>query len=91
MGGYTRPDIKTITKQYAKENYKSITERDMGLIKTFIKNNRRLLRRDQLERLYPAFASADRLNKRLKLLFQKHIIDRIYPPVGLGQGSSQQY
>lgn len=88
---YSRPEVKVITKQYMRDNYKNITERDLGLLRLLADNKRRLLRRDQIERLYPEFASTDRLNKRLKVLFQKHIIDKIYPPVGLGQGSSKQY
>lgn len=88
---YHRPEVRQVTKQWVKENCKNITDRDIGLLRAIHDNKRRLLRRDQLERLYPEFASTDRLNKRLKMLYQKHIIDRIYPPVGLGEGSSKQY
>jgi hypothetical protein len=73
------------------ENYQNITNRDKELLNLLISNKRRLLRRDQIQRLYTGFASTDRLNKRLKMLFQKHIIDRIYPTLGPGQGSSKQY
>lgn len=88
---YDRPEIKQITRQWVMENYKNITPRDMGLLKVLFENNRRILRRDQIEVLYPTFASTDRLNKRLKQLYQMHVIDRIYPKVGLGQGSSKQH
>lgn len=86
-----RPEIKQITKQWVKENCKNITSRDLGLLKLLYENNRRILRRDQIETLYPEFASTDRLNKRLKLLYKMHVIDRVYPPVGIGKGSSQQH
>jgi len=86
---YYRPTVKKVTREWVRDNCKYITERDMGLIR-LIKEHR-ILRRDQIERLYPEFASTDRLNKRLKLLYQKHIIDKIYPTVGIGQGSSQQH
>lgn len=89
---YERPEVKQITKQWVKENCKNITERDMSLLRTIYDNKRKLLRRDQLEILCPIpFASTDRLNKRLKTLFKLHIIDKIYPSVGLGEGSSKQY
>jgi len=88
---YDRPNVKYITKQWVHENCKTITTRDIGLLKLLYENKRRLLRRDQIERLYPVFESTKVLNRRLKFLFQKHVIDRIYPPVGLNQGSSQQH
>jgi hypothetical protein len=90
MSRYTRPEIKQITKQWVRENCR-ITDRDKGLLRLLSERNRRLLRRDQIEALYPEFASTDRLNKRIKHLFKLHIIDKIYPPVGLGEGSSKQY
>lgn len=86
---YDRPEVKQISKQWVRENCKNITERDMGLLRLL--RDRRILRRDQIEQLYPEFASTDRLNKRLKLLYKLHVIDKIYPPVGLYQGSSQQH
>lgn len=88
-GRYERPEVKQITRQWVRENCKNITERDMGLLRLL--QTRRILRRDQIEQLYPEFASTDRLNKRLKALYKLHVIDKIYPPVGLYQGSSQQH
>lgn len=88
---YERPVIKQITKQWVKENCKNITDRDIGLLKTIHDNKRKLLRRDQIESLYPCFASTDRLNKRIKALFHMHVIDKIYPPVGIGEGTSKQH
>jgi len=91
MSRYNRPEVKQITKQWVKENCKNITERDMGLLRILAGNKRRLLRRDQIELLYPEFASTDRLNKRIKTLFQMHVIDKVYPPVGIGEGTSKQH
>lgn len=86
-----REEVKQVSKQWVHENCKNITTRDMGLLKTLFNNRRRLLRRDQVEVLYPRFASTDRLNKRLKALYNLHIIDRIYPVMGAGKGSSKQH
>jgi hypothetical protein len=86
---YERPEVKQITKQWVKENCYNITDRDMGLLRLLA--DRRLLRRDQIERLYREFPSTDYLNKRLNILYRKHVIDKIYPPVGLGKGSSKQH
>lgn len=84
-----RLDVKQVSKLWVQENCKNITQRDIGLLELLSK--RRLLRRDQIYRLYPKFASVDVLNKRLKMLYNKHVIDRIRPPVRQGEGSSQQY
>lgn len=86
---YERPDVKQISRQWVKENCTNVTERDMGLLK--IIHQHKLVRRDQIQTLYPKFPSTDFLNKRLKILYNKHIIDRIYPPVGIGKGSSKQH
>lgn len=86
---YERPEVKQVTKQWVRENCKNITERDMGLLRLL--QTRRLLRRDQIQKLYPEFASTDRLNKRIKTLYNLHVVDKVYPPVGLYQGSSQQH
>lgn len=86
---YYRPEVKQITKQWVRENCKNLTERDMGLLKVI--HQHRIIRRDQLQVLYPEFPSTDFLNKRLKMLYQKHLIDRIYPAVGLGKGSPKQH
>lgn len=88
---YERPEVKQITKQWVRENCKNITERDRGLLKLLHENKRKLLRRDQIEILYPTFASTDRLNKRIRTLFHMHIIDKVYPPVGIGEGTSKQH
>jgi hypothetical protein len=88
---YNRQEVKQVTKQWVRENCKNITDRDMGLLRLIYNNKRRLLRRDQIEILYPEFASTDRLNKRIKLLYNLHVIDKIYPQVGLGEGSSKQH
>lgn len=88
---YERTEVKQITKQWVMENCKNITERDKGLLRLLSDNKRKLLRRDQIEQLYPEFASTDRLNKRIKTLFQMHVLDKIYPPVGIGEGSSKQH
>lgn len=88
---YYRPEVKQVSKQWVRENCKNITDRDKGLLRLLVDNNRRILRRDQIELLYPAFPSSDYLNKRLKLLYDKHIIDRIYPAVEPGKGSSKQH
>ncbi|MMZ43633.1 hypothetical protein D1872_51970 [compost metagenome] len=90
-GRYDRPVVKQITKQWVKENCKSVTDRDIGLLRLLTENKRRLLRRDQIEILYPHFASTDRLNKRLRTLFHMHLIDKVYPPVGIGEGTSKQH
>jgi hypothetical protein len=86
---YYRPEVKRITREWVRDNCKHVTERDLGLLRLIY--NKRILRRDQIERLYPEFASTDRLNKRLKVLYQKYLIDKVYPDVGLGQGSSKQH
>ena len=86
---YERPEVKQITRQWVRENCKNITERDLGLLK--IIQQHRIIRRDQLQVLYPEFPSTDFLNKRLKMMYQKHLIDRIYPAVGLGKGSPKQH
>ncbi len=86
---YERPEIKQITKQWVRENCKNITDRDLGLLNLIA--NRRIVRRDQIQTLYPVFPSADFLNKRLKILYNKHVIDRIYPPVGVNKGSAKQH
>jgi hypothetical protein len=91
MGRYSRPEVKQITKQWVRENCRNVTERDLGLLKLLADNKRRILRRDQIERLYPQFASTDRVNKRLRTLFNMHLIDKVYPPVGIGEGSSKQH
>lgn len=91
MSKYNRPEIKQITKQWVKENVKHITERDIGLLKLLYENKRRLLRRDQIQILYPYFESVGVLNRRLKILYEQYILDRFYPKVGIGQGSSQQH
>jgi hypothetical protein len=84
-----RPEVKLISKQWVRENCRNVTDRDLGLIKAVYQ--RRLVRRDQIEILYPEFPSTDFLNKRLTKLYKQHIIDRTYPPVGLGEGSSKQH
>lgn len=91
MKKYDRQQVKQITQQWVKENCRNITERDMGLLHLLYQNKRRLLRRDQVQRLYPKFASTNRLNTRLTTLFKMHIIDKAYPQVPLGQGTSQQH
>lgn len=91
MSKYNRPEIKQITKQWVKENVKNITERDMGLLNLLYENKRRLLRRDQIQKLYPMFESVSVLNRRLRKLYEIYVIDRYYPKVGNGQGSSQQH
>lgn len=91
---YDRPEVKNVTKQWVEDNCKYLTDRDMKIIEMLYENKRRILRRDQLEYLLPEeyqFASVDRMNKRLKLLYEKHVIDKYYPKVGLNRGSSQQY
>jgi hypothetical protein len=88
-GIYKRPEVKQITKEWVYNNCNNITERDMGLLRLLA--DKRVLKRDQIQRLYPEFASTERLNSRLKVLFNKHVIDRIVPPVPLGQGSAQQH
>lgn len=87
--GRERQEVKQITKRWVMDNCTNVTERDMGMLK--ILANRRLLRRDHIQSLYPKFPSTDYLNKRLSILYNKHIIDRIYPPVGMGKGSSKQH
>lgn len=91
MSKYNRPEIKQITKQWVRENIKYITERDMGLLNLLYENKRRLLKRDQIQRLYPVFESVSVLNRRLRKLYELYILDRFYPKVGMGQGSSQQF
>lgn len=86
---YERPEIKQVTKQWVRENCTNVTERDMGLLELLA--DRRILRRDQIQQLYPHFSSSDFLNKRLNILFKKHLIDKIYPTVGLGKGSAKQH
>ena len=86
---YERPEVKQVTKQWVRENCKNLTERDLGLLK--IVQEHKIIRRDQLQTLYPHFPSTDFLNKRLKMMYQKHLIDRIYPSVGLGKGSPKQH
>ena len=90
MSKYNRPEIKQITKQWVRENIKHVTERDIGLLTLLHENKRRLLRRDQIQRLYPVFESVSVLNRRLRKLYELYILDRFYPRVGIGQGSSQQ-
>lgn len=89
MTRYSRPEVKQITKQWVRENCQWVTERDMGLLKLLVEC--KLLRRDQIERLYPKFPSTDFLNKRLSILYKRHLIDKVYPSVGLGKGSSKQH
>jgi Replication-relaxation len=86
---YERPEVKQITRQWVRENGHNITQRDIGLLKMLA--DHRLLRRDQIQTLYPEFPSTDFLNKRLNILYKKHFIDKIYPSVGLGKGSSKQH
>lgn len=91
MSKYNRSEIKQITKQWVRENVKNITERDKGLLKLLYENKRRLLKRDQIQRLYPVFESISVLNRRLRKLYESYVLDRFYPKVGTGQGSSQQH
>jgi hypothetical protein len=85
-----RQEVKQITKQWVRDNCKYITERDMKLLELLYV--RRFLRRDQIEGLMPGvFASTDKLNRRLKKLYELHVIDRIRPKVGMGMGSSKHY
>lgn len=91
MSKYNRPIIKQITKQWVKENVKNITERDIGLLNLLYENKRRLLKRDQIQRLYPVFESVSVLNRRLKKLYNLYVLDKFYPRVGIGEGSSQQH
>jgi len=91
MSKYNRPEVKQITKQWVKENVKNITERDMGLLNLLYVNKRRLLRRDQIQRLYPVFESVSVLNRRIRRLYELYVLDRFYPKVGTGMGSSQQH
>jgi hypothetical protein len=86
---YARPEVKQVTKQWVRENCLNVTDRDLGLLKLIA--DRKLLRRDQIQALYPKFPSTDFLNKRLKTLYQKHLIDKIFPQVGLGMGSSKAH
>lgn len=89
MAKYKRDEVKQISRHWVKENCRGITERDLGLLKAIHK--RKLLRRDQIQCLYPEFPSTDRLNKRLKHLYNKHVIDRAFPSLDPGKGSSQQH
>jgi hypothetical protein len=88
-----RPEVKRITKEWVRDNCRSIvTDRDMEILKLLNAKKRRLLRRDQIQALLPGlFPNEDRLQRRLKQLYSYHIIDRICPKVGLGEGSSKQY
>ena len=91
MSKYNRPEIKQVTKQWVSENVKNINERDIGLLKLIYENKRRLLRRDQIQRLYPVFESISVLNRRIRKLYELYVLDRFYPKVGTGEGSSQQH
>jgi hypothetical protein len=88
---YERPEVKQITRQWVRENCHNVTERDLGLLRLLNEKKRRLLRRDQIQALYPEFPSTDFLNKRLNILYRMHVIDKVYPPVGIGKGSSKQH
>jgi len=91
MSKYNRPEVKQITKQWVSENVKNITERDIGLLNLLYEHKRRLLRRDQIQRLYPVFESSSVLNRRLRKLYELYVLDRFYPKIGIGMGSSQQH
>lgn len=41
--------------------------------------------------LLPSFSRVDVLNRRIRTMYHQHLIDRIYPPVAIYSGSSQQY
>jgi len=86
---YARPEVKQVTRQWVRENCKNVTDRDKELLKVIEKH--RILRRDHIEILFPEFPSSDYLNKRLAILYKMHMIDRTYPQVGLGEGSSKQH
>lgn len=91
MVKYDRPEIKQVTKQWVSENCDHIlVDRDWELLELLDKY--RLLRRDQIQALLPgAFPNEDRLQRRLKRLYELHIVDRICPKLGVGEGTSKQH
>lgn len=66
----------------------TLTKRDKDLLELIHK--KKFLRRDQAQVYLSSFSSSDVLNKRIRLLYHNYFIDKIYPQVGLGKGSSKQ-
>lgn len=89
---WEREEVTQISASWVDENCRHrVTDRDLELGRLLVK--RRLLRRDQVEILHPGFRglsqSAAVVNRRLRILFDCHFIDRAFPRVMPGAGSSQ--
>jgi hypothetical protein len=84
---YARPKI-SFDEDWYKQVDRYVTERDKGLLELIYEKN--ILKREEIQQYYPVFKSVCVLNRRLKRLYDLHLIDKYYLP-NTGEGSSQQY
>lgn len=90
-GWYEREEIQKVTLDWVKLNCR-VTSRDMELIELI--RDRKLVRRDHLEVISPSFRNFDKsirakmLNKTIRRLFDKMIIDKVHEVRELGKGGN---
>lgn len=88
---WERQEVFQISQAWVEENCHRVTDRDVQLGRLLLK--RKLLRRDQIEVLHAGFRGLAnpevQINRRLRVLFDSHFIDRVFPNVLPGAGSSQ--
>lgn len=88
---WERQEIHQVTRQWVQENCQNVTARDLHLGKMLLK--RRIMRRDQIQFLHPGFRDLAnpevQVNRRLRVLYDCHFIDRAFPAIAPGTGSSQ--
>lgn len=91
LSKWHRDEVHQITHDWVRGNCHRITNRDCELGKLLIK--RKLLRRDQIPILHPGFRGLAnpevQVNRRLRILYDSHFIDRCFPNVRQGEGSAQ--
>lgn len=88
---WERQEVHQVTRQWVQENCQNVTARDLHLGRMLLK--RRIMRRDQVQVLHPGFRDLAnpevQVNRRLRVLYDCHFIDRTFPQVAPGTGSSQ--
>lgn len=89
---WEREEVAQVSRAWVDQNCRHrVTERDLQLARILVR--RRLLRRDQIGVLVPGFRGLSKVdalvNRRLRVLFDCHVLDRAFPRVLPGCGSSQ--
>ena len=92
-GKLERPEVKYVSHAWVENNCARLTERDIRLLRLIWQL--RLCSRSQVQAISPDFTHLSQqcliLNNRLRVLFEKYCVDRIFPSVPLYSGTSQAH